>query len=202
MSKIFLCEIDGDSMTKNEYMQRLFNALAPLPKNKRDKIMKDYEEQFADDLAQGKSEKEIIFELGSPEGAAQYFININKEDHGYNDNFKVDSSVLKNSGNTAHSWETAVWCTCSIFIAPILIALTIVFFTIGIALVVAGIASSIMCFLIDWLSTGFILLAIAGIFVSLLGVFVSILAIYDGARIIKKYFKFVGRRIRYGGKAV
>lgn len=187
-------------MTKNEYMQRLFNALSPLTQENRNRIMRDYEANFAEQISLGKTEEMIINDLGSPEGAAEYFVNINKEDHGYNDNFSVESSVIKNNANTAHSWEAAVWGTLSVFIVPILIALMIALFAIGIGLFVAGIAVSVTSFLVNSLSVGFILLGIAGIFLTVFGIFTSILVIYDGIKLLGKYFRYIRKRIKYGGK--
>lgn len=192
--------LDGENMTKNDYMQRLYNALSSLPNEKRNKIMHDYEAHFSEELNAGKTENIIIDDLGAPEAAAEYFININKDDHGYNDNYSVDSSVIKNNTNTAHSWEAAIWSMLSILIVPILIALMIVLFAVGVGFFVAGITSAVVCFLVNSLSAGFILLGIAGIFITVFGVFTSILAIYDGVKLIGKYFKFVGRRIKFGGK--
>lgn len=189
-------------MTKNEYMQRLFAALAPLPQAERDNIMRDYNAHFTDEIKSGKTEETIIYELGSPEDAAKYFVNIGKEDHGYNDNFMVEASVIKNNTNTAHSWESVIWGTLSIFIVPILFVLMIVLFAIGVAAFAAGVACAVTGFIASGLSGGFILLGIGGLFLAVFGIFMSILAIYDGSRLMGKYFKYIGKRIKYGGKSL
>ncbi len=187
-------------MTKNEYMLRLFNALAPLPQMERNKIMCDYEAHFTEEINAGKNEAMIIYELGSPESAAEYFVNIGKEDHGYNDNFTVEASVIKNNTNTAHSWEAVIWGTLSIFIVPILFVLMIVLFAIGSGLLTAGFVGAAVCFIASDLSVGFILLGIGGLFLAIFGIFMSILAIYDGSILMGKYFKYIRKRIKYGGK--
>ncbi len=187
-------------MTKYEYMQRLFNALAPLPHAERNKVMRDYEAHFAEEVNAGKTEAMIIYELGSPERAAEYFVNIGKEDHGYNDNFKVEASVIKNNNNTAHSWEAVIWGTLSVFIVPVLLVLMIALFAAGLVLLAAGFVDAAVCFIARDLSVGFVLLGAGGLFLAFFGIFISILAIFDGSTLIGKYFRFINRRIKYGGK--
>lgn len=53
-------------------MQRLYKALKPLSKENRNKIMNDYELQFSQEMKNGKTEQDIIYDLGSPEDAAEY----------------------------------------------------------------------------------------------------------------------------------
>lgn len=190
---------EGDKMTRREYMQRLYKALAPISKENRNKIIKDYESHFSQELNSGKIEEAIIYNLGSPENAAKHFINIYKSDTGYHDNYTVEQFENENS-NTAHSWEAAVWGTLSIVLVPVMAAIMMVLFALGIALMISGIVMIFIGFVINWLSVGFILLGIAGLFLSVFGVLVSVLALYDGINMIGKYFSFIRRRIRYGGK--
>lgn len=51
-------------MTKNEYMKMLEIQLGKFSESVRQEIMEDYENHFAEALAQGKTEEEIIKELG------------------------------------------------------------------------------------------------------------------------------------------
>ena len=53
-------------------MQRLYKALKPLSKENRNKVMNDYELQFSQEMQNGKTEQDIIYDLGSPEDAAEY----------------------------------------------------------------------------------------------------------------------------------
>ena len=52
-------------MNKQEYMYNLFEALRPFDEDVRNEIISDYEEHFADGLASGKTEEQIVDELGS-----------------------------------------------------------------------------------------------------------------------------------------
>ena len=180
-------------------MQQLYTELAPLSQKNRSKVMGDYELEFSTELQNGKTEQEIIYDLGSPQDAAKYFINMYQSDRGYHDNYNIEQSGNENSG-TAHSWEAAIWGTLSIFIVPLIIALMIVLFALGIALLIAGGLMIFTGFVINWLSVGFILLGIAGLFLAVFGLLASILAVYDSMRMIGKYFRFISRRIKYGGK--
>lgn len=52
-------------MNKQEYMYNLFEALRPFDEEIRDEIISDYEEHFAMGLQSGKTEEQIVEELGS-----------------------------------------------------------------------------------------------------------------------------------------
>lgn len=52
-------------MNKQEYMYNLFEALRPFEEEVRDEIISDYEEHFSMGIAAGKTEEQIVEELGS-----------------------------------------------------------------------------------------------------------------------------------------
>lgn len=54
-------------MTKSEYMEALQNKLECFNRELRQEIMEDYEQHFAEGIAAGKTEEEIMAELGSIE---------------------------------------------------------------------------------------------------------------------------------------
>ena len=54
-------------MNKQEYMEKLSKALEGFGSEIKDEIVSDYEEHFQDGLASGKTEEQIIAELGSVE---------------------------------------------------------------------------------------------------------------------------------------
>lgn len=54
-------------MTKSEYMEALQNKLECFNRELQQEIMEDYEQHFAEGIAAGKSEEEIMTELGSIE---------------------------------------------------------------------------------------------------------------------------------------
>lgn len=187
-------------LTKQEYMQRLYKALKPLSKENRNKIMNDYELQFSQEMKNGKTEQDIIYDLGSPEDAAEYFINIYQSDRGYHDHYNIEQASNKNS-STAHSWEAAIWGTLSIIIIPTMIAIMLAFFALGIAFCIAGMVMVFSSFILNSLSIGFFFIAVAGVFLAVFGIFIAILSIYDGITLIGKYFRLIRNRIKYGGKA-
>ena len=63
-------------MTKKEFMQRLKKLLPE--KDKRD-ILLDYEEHFLSGLTEGKTEEEIVAELGTPEEVAKEYGYVENE---------------------------------------------------------------------------------------------------------------------------
>ena len=142
----------------------------------------------------------IIYDLGSPEDAAEYFINIYQSDRGYHDHYNIEQASNKNS-STAHSWEAAIWGTLSIIIIPSMIAIMLAFFALGIAFCIAGMVMVFSSFILNSLSIGFFFIAVAGVFLAVFGIFIAILSIYDGITLIGKYFRFIRNRIKYGGKA-
>lgn len=61
-------------MTKNEFLQALYNHLSPLTPTERDEIIADFEEHFSAGLERGKSEEQICEELGNPYTCALQYI--------------------------------------------------------------------------------------------------------------------------------
>lgn len=181
-------------------MQRLYTALSSLSKENRNKVMSDYELHFSQEIQNGKTEQEIIYTLGSPENAAEYFINMYQSDRGYHDNYTVEQLGNKNS-STAHSWEAAIWGTLSIIIVPVMIAIMLLIFALGIAFCIAGMVMVFSSFILNSLSIGFFFIAVAGVFLAVFGILIAILSIYDGIKLIGKYFRFISRRIKYGGNS-
>lgn len=53
-------------MTKNEFLVLLESHLSVLPPEERNELMEDYEAHFAFALQNGKSEEEVVRELGDP----------------------------------------------------------------------------------------------------------------------------------------
>lgn len=61
-------------MTRFEYLEALDRLLNSLPYSERREIMYDYEEHFNEGLKEGKTEEEIILELGPPDKIAIQYI--------------------------------------------------------------------------------------------------------------------------------
>lgn len=58
-------------MTKSEYMNALQNKLECFNRELQQEIVEDYEQHFAEGIAAGKTEEEIVAELGSIEDMIQ-----------------------------------------------------------------------------------------------------------------------------------
>ncbi|WP_019635503.1 DUF1700 domain-containing protein [Paenibacillus fonticola] len=58
-------------MNKSEFISLLSNHLSALPPEERNELMEDYEAHFAFGLQNGKTEEEIVRELGDPAELAQ-----------------------------------------------------------------------------------------------------------------------------------
>ena len=74
-------------MTKKEFMQRLKQLL---PENDKRDILLDYEEHFLSGLTDGKTEEEIVAELGTPEEVAK--------EYGYVENASIKGKALAGVG--------------------------------------------------------------------------------------------------------
>ena len=61
-------------MTKNEFLQELYNHLLSLPAAERDDIIADFEEHFQAGAERGKSEEQICAELGNPYTCALQYL--------------------------------------------------------------------------------------------------------------------------------
>ncbi|MGN0571178.1 MAG: DUF1700 domain-containing protein [Candidatus Fimenecus sp.] len=61
-------------MTKNEFLQELYNHLASLTPAERDDILADFEEHFQAGAERGKSEEQICAELGNPYTCALQYL--------------------------------------------------------------------------------------------------------------------------------
>lgn len=61
-------------MTKVEFLQQLYNHLAPLTSTERDDIISDFEEHFSIGMEIGKTEEQICNELGNPYNCALQYL--------------------------------------------------------------------------------------------------------------------------------
>lgn len=65
-------------MTRNDFLNALYQALLYLSAKERQEIMQDYEEHFDAGQEQGKAEEEICHALGDPEEIAQTYLQQSK----------------------------------------------------------------------------------------------------------------------------
>ncbi|MCT4604741.1 MAG: DUF1700 domain-containing protein [Marinisporobacter sp.] len=61
-------------MNKSDYLKKLEELLKKLSKEEREEILMDYEEHFTFALEEGKTEDEIIKDLGNPDEIAKQYI--------------------------------------------------------------------------------------------------------------------------------
>lgn len=83
-------------MTKSEYMDVLREKLQHYNRALEAEILEDYEQHFAEGLAEGRSEEEIIAELGNIEDMLQEF---SQED------LKQELEIVENEASQSNSYE-------------------------------------------------------------------------------------------------
>lgn len=93
-------------MRKNEFINILINGLIQMPKEQRDDIISQYEEHFDIGISNGKSEQEIIQDLGNPYEIIQRYNGKisntpNESEYEYKPNFTTES---KESDNTTRNY--------------------------------------------------------------------------------------------------
>lgn len=118
-------------MTKTEYLNILYNGLSDLPNEEREEILYKYKELFESNLSQGKTEQEIINELGDP------YTIINN----YRLNQQSATINYKNSSNNSGLLKIIIISLvifAFIFLSPAILGIIIVPF--GIVISLFGIA--------------------------------------------------------------
>lgn len=97
-------------MTKDQFISILSQGLYDFPENERMEIIYDYHEHFRVGKEHGKSDEEIIKELGDPYTiCSQYKANYGMNDNDYNTNQKYnnqnqyDNPYKKNYTNTKYT---------------------------------------------------------------------------------------------------
>lgn len=127
-------------MNKNEFFKILREGLNDFPEKELQDILYDYEEHFSNAMADGKTEEEIINELGDP------YVIVNQYRNGYiqtipksNYNKANSSDYHRNTSNNSNMANT-------ILKIAIIIAAFIIFspFILGIAGTVLGILITII----------------------------------------------------------
>lgn len=140
-------------MTKTEFLNIISNGLYDFPEKVRKDILSDYEEHFSLGIASGKTEEEIINELGNPnmivnDFRKKYFSRFNSNTNPQdNHSFSNDHSIKKHSSFSIAAIIILILCSpfilgFSLGVIGILIgcaAVCIGIFIAGIALLIAGI---------------------------------------------------------------
>ncbi len=96
-------------MTKSEYMEALQNKLESFNRELQQEIMEDYERHFAEGIATGKTEEEIVAELGSiedmiqdlPEKDIKQEIQLTEEDRRKSDSYEGEYKAIVIDGMVA-----------------------------------------------------------------------------------------------------
>lgn len=148
-------------MTKSEFLRIISDGLSDFPNHELKDILYDYEEHFSSAMACGKSEEEIIDELGDP------YIIVNQYRNGYLQKVEVaepeyeeihsetqnqsNSTTNKQNQNTDNTINTILKIAIAIFsiilLGPIafggimsIFAILVAFLTVPFALSLSGIA--------------------------------------------------------------
>ena len=61
-------------MNKIDFLNELYHYIRRLPRDERNKIMREYREYFSKGEEAGKTERQICMELGSPYECARRFL--------------------------------------------------------------------------------------------------------------------------------
>lgn len=139
-------------MTKELFLEILKDGLSDFPEGELSDILYDYKEHFDVGFASGKSEEEIIEELGEPNNiVAQYRNGYLKkyekssedesEDSNTSNSYNTDSNYSYNNNNNDNS-NTTYSKSNSFIISAIIVILTLILFgpiAAGIALTFIGI---------------------------------------------------------------
>ena len=89
-------------MTKNDFLNTLYQSLLYLPAKERQEILQDYEEHFAAGIEEGKAEEEICRALGDPKEIAQTYLQQNKARPGaYKQDSPSNPAPVRNAGTAA-----------------------------------------------------------------------------------------------------
>ena len=89
-------------MTKNDFLNTLYQSLLYLPAKERQEILQDYEEHFAAGIEEGKAEEEICRALGDPKEIAQTYLQQNKARPGaYKQDSPPNPAPVRNAGTAA-----------------------------------------------------------------------------------------------------
>ncbi|AWB46333.1 hypothetical protein DCC85_20630 [Paenibacillus sp. CAA11] len=134
-------------MTKNEFLAILESHLAVLPPEELAELMEDYEAHFAFALASGKSEEEVVTELGNPaelakEALGDRYVAPNPVYWYYNGEPEQAPGSAETAGAPR---KRGVWASTGIYISLffihiISVPLLFAFWTLGASIVIGGAA--------------------------------------------------------------
>ncbi|MGL5085462.1 MAG: DUF1700 domain-containing protein [Clostridium sp.] len=121
-------------MTKELFLEILKDGLSDFPEGELSDILYDYKEHFDVGFASGKSEEEIIEDLGEPNSIVDQYRNgylkkyeENSEDE--SEDFNKSNSSNTSSNNTNNKYTSAKYNKSnSLIISAIIIILTLILF--------------------------------------------------------------------------
>lgn len=118
----------------NEFLNALLQGLKHLPPEEREEILQDYREHFEIGLANGKTQTQIVMELGEPEGIIKMYTALNASNVAEKTNkpwdaVKMVTAILKYrvGGGTAIGllYLTFILCMLPIFVLAASLILTL-----------------------------------------------------------------------------
>lgn len=124
-------------MKRDEFLGRLKDGLAGMPRDQMDDIVRDYESHFAEGVAQGRSEDDIAAALGDPARLAR--------------ELRAEAGLRRwQEGRNAASFIAALLAFLGlatfdvILLLPVLFVVLIVLFALGIAMIAVTIAGLVI----------------------------------------------------------
>lgn len=178
-------------MNKNEFFNKLENYLLNVPEEDRIDIIDSYKEQIENEIAQGKTEKEVIGNLEHPKDIADNVINeLGYEDMSNDIKVKPKEEVI----NNRNSRNVSLFILVQIFNVLILISLVVAAYSVLISFGVTGISLLLASpfsfgFGFGLLSSG-IFLALLSIGAGIILINVSILGLKYLTKILIRYVKW------------
>lgn len=142
-------------MNKEEFLNIIANGLSDFPASERSEILYDYEQRFSTGLSQGKTEQEIINELGDPHSIVKHYIDT------YSTRFRKKGSYEDTnyqSNTSAKSKSTGFWVLAII----LLLILSPVILGVGFGILGLVVAFVAICFTIGVVGVGFIVSGLLG----------------------------------------
>ncbi|WMT40752.1 DUF1700 domain-containing protein [Paenibacillus sp. D2_2] len=162
-------------MNKNEFLASLNAHLSVLPPEERNELMNDYETHFAFGLQNGKTEAEIVHELGNPEELAKEAIGdrqIPQQQVYWSDPRRPQQDPPATPTKTRGSFATVMVCIGLFFLDIIAIPFLISFWGFGVCFVLlaaSGLISPVLL-LLEYLMNGVFVPAKGFAVVALVGV--------------------------------
>jgi len=196
-------------MNKNEFLTSLHAHLSVLPPEERNELMNDYETHFAFGLQNGKTEAEIVHELGNPEELAKEAIGdrqVPQQQVYWSDPRRPQQDLTTTPTKTRGSFATVMVCIGLIFLNMIVVPSLISLWGFGVSFVLMAISGllSPLALLFEYFlhgvfipAKGFAVIALIGV-----GILFTIISRYTIKGLMKISSKYIAwnKKVIKGGE--